>query len=127
MRYSKQREEILKVIINSDDHPTAKAIYERVRKTIPNVSLGTVYRNLGYLVDNNEIRKIQIENSNDRFDRNIVNHNHIYCEFCNKVMDFDYDLSTGAVQNLEKKTCFKIIDYNFNIKGICNNCMKERK
>lgn len=127
MRYSKQREEILKVIINSDDHPTAKVIYERVRKTIPNVSLGTVYRNLGYLVDNNEIRKIQIENSNDRFDRKIVNHNHIYCEFCNKVMDFDYDLSTGAVQNLEKKTCFKIIDYNFNIKGICNNCMKERK
>ena len=127
MRYSKQREEILKVIINSDDHPTAKAIYERVRKTIPNVSLGTVYRNLGYLVDNNEIRKIQIENSNDRFDRNIVNHNHIYCECCNKVMDFDYDLSNGAVQNLEKKTCFKIIDYNFNIKGICNNCMKERK
>lgn len=127
MRYSKQREEILKVIINSDDHPTAKTIYERVRRTIPNVSLGTVYRNLGNLVNNNEIRKIQIENSNDRFDIKIVNHNHIYCECCNKVMDFDYDLSSDAVQNLEKKTCFKIIDYNFNIKGICNSCMKERK
>ena len=58
MKYSKQREEILKVVLNSSDHPNVNTIYERVRMVIPNISLGTVYRNLNTLYENKLIRKI---------------------------------------------------------------------
>ena len=69
MKYSKQREQILNIINNSYDHPTAYMVYEEVRKDIPNISLGTVYRNLNSLCINKQIRRLAIPNDNDRFDK----------------------------------------------------------
>lgn len=126
MRYSKQRQEVLNVVIASNDHPTAKMVYERVKKVIPKISLGTVYRNLNDLVSLNEIKRISIKDGNDRFDKTICNHNHVYCTICGKVMDINYTINDKDTMQIEKQTGFKITNSNFNIKGICNNCRKER-
>jgi len=60
VRYSRQREAVLEAVRSASDHPTAEAIYQEVRKTIPNISLGTVYRNLNFLTSEGKIREITI-------------------------------------------------------------------
>ena len=96
MRYSKQREEILRAIKTSEHHLDASAVYKMVRKTIPNI-------------------------------KNVVNHNHIYCLSCGKVMDISLSLDEKDVKKLERQTGFKITDCNFNINGICKSCINKKE
>lgn len=126
MRFSKQRQAVLYTIMSSDKHLSASEIYSIVKKIVPNISLGTVYRNLNDLVCKGNIKRISIKDGNDRFDKTICEHNHVYCIKCGKVIDINYTISEKDVMRMEKQTGFKITDCNFNIKGICNNCRKER-
>lgn len=125
MRYSKQREIIHKVVMESCDHPDAYMVHERTKKTISKVSLGTVYRNLNTLSEDGIIKRIRIPNKNDRFDRTISQHGHLYCEACGKVVDIKNYLSDKEIDNIEKQTGFKITDGNFKIKGLCKDCIKK--
>ena len=127
MRYSKQKEEILKVVLNTSSHPDAVYIYNKVRNEIPNISLGTVYRNLNTLADAGMIRKIMLDDGNIRFDKTLSTHNHIKCMKCGKVEDISILLNSNDIKKIEKQTGFKITDGSFNINGVCENCLKERK
>ncbi len=126
MRYSKQKKEILKVVLDSYNHPDAKEIYRLVKKNIPNISLGTVYRNLNILVNEGLIRKIFIYNGNDRYDKMLTNHNHVICQKCGKLHDISFLLNESNINMFEKETGFKITNCNFNINGICEECLKGR-
>ena len=120
MKYSKQRQKILEIINNSCNHPTAYMIYEEVKKEIADISLGTVYRNLNSLVENNIIKKISLET--DRFDKN-TDHCHLCCIKCNKIIDI-------GLLNIDKMIMdnynFKVLNNDVVLKGICYECM-ERK
>jgi len=126
MRYSKQSEEVLNTVLNSNNHPDAKEIYELVKLKIPNVSLGTVYRNLNTLAKEGLIRKIELDDGNDRFDKTLCQHNHLKCTKCGKVIDIAPKLDQKEIKEIERKTGFKITDSSFNINGICEKCKKER-
>ena len=126
MRYSKQKKEILKVVLDSYNHPDAKEIYRLVKKNIPNISLGTVYRNLNILVNEGLIRKIFIYNGNDRYDKMLTNHNHVICQKCGKLHDISFLLDESNINMFEKETGFNITICNFNINGICEECLKGR-
>lgn len=126
MRYSKQKEEVLKMVLESCNHPDAKYIHEKVKKIIPNISLGTVYRNLNNLSDEGHIKKVTLENGNDRFDKTLTNHNHVTCMKCGKMCDVNVLLKKTEIDKIEKETGFKITDSNFNINGICKDCMEGR-
>lgn len=127
MRYSKQRQEILNIVMNSYDHPTAMMIYKRMKNIIPNISLGTVYRNLNILSQKGLIKKISMKDGNDRFDKTVINHNHMYCKYCGKVIDIKAKLNSKQIKKIENETGFKITNCNFNIDGICFECQKERE
>lgn len=127
MRYSKQKEIVLKTVQESCNHPDAKDIYTKVKKKIPNISLGTVYRNLNNLSDEGLIKKVLLENGNDRYDKTLDNHNHIFCVSCEKISDVDVLLKNSEICKIESETGFKITNSNFNIKGICKDCMEGRK
>lgn len=126
MRYSKQKEEILKIVIDSCNHPDAKEIYNLVKKRIPNISLGTVYRNLNALTAEGKIIRLSMQDGNDRFDKTLRNHNHVMCLKCGKVCDTQLLLNNEEIQKVEEETGFKITDCNFNINGICKDCMEGR-
>ena len=126
MRYSKQSEEVLNTVLNSNNHPDAKEIYELVKLKIPNVSLSTVYRNLNTLAKEGLIRKIELDDGNDRFDKTLCQHNHLKCTTCGKVIDIAPKLDQKEIKEIESKTGFKITDSSFNINGICEKCKKER-
>lgn len=124
MRYSKQKEEILNIVLESCDHPDAQKIYTLVKKSISNVSLGTVYRNLKRLESEKLIRRVRDYDGNDRYDKTLTDHNHIKCERCGKIRDTSVLLDDSKVRMIEKETGFKITNCNFNINGICEDCMK---
>lgn len=87
LKYSRQRESILRFLMSRCDHPTAETVYLNIRKEFPNISLGTVYRNLTLLADIGEIQKLSTGNGPDRFDGNPAPHYHFICNCCHCVMD----------------------------------------
>lgn len=117
-RYSKQRFTILHELKQLTSHPTADEMYEIVKKTIPNISLGTVYRNLNSLYADGEILKF-VYNGRDHFDANITPHIHLCCQNCGCICDvlehFD------SFENALKSTEFYNIN-NIIINGVCQNC-----
>ncbi len=127
MKRSYQRDIILKVVMDSCDHPTAETIYNRVRCIIPNISLGTVYRNLNALADNGYIKRIGVSNNQDRFDKTITNHHHIRCIMCNNVNDIFSDTAEGFYDKIELETKYKIISKDLVFEGICPNCIEKGK
>lgn len=124
MNYSHQREKILECVLNSCNHPTAEMIYEQVKKDIPSISLGTVYRNLNTLNELGKIKKISIPNYGDRFDKTITNHCHIHCIKCNKTEDISVTNDMTVYENIEKETKYHLINYDLVFEGICNDCYK---
>lgn len=125
MKKSYQRDIILKIVMDSYDHPTADTIYNRVQNIIPNISLGTVYRNLNALADNGYIKRIGVQNNQDRFDKIISNHHHIRCVLCNSVKDIFFDISNDFCDKIELETDYKILSHDLVFEGICPNCFKK--
>lgn len=98
MNYSKQRDLILKFLKSTKTHPTADEVYEAVRIEEPNISLGTVYRNLNLLAANNMILRLHMNDGIDHFDADTSEHFHFYCNNCGRV----FDLSTTVPAKLPK-------------------------
>lgn len=87
LKYSKQRESIKNFLVTRYDHPTAETVYLNIRREFPNISLGTVYRNLNLLAEIGEIQKLSLGIGPDRFDGNPAPHYHFICRHCGCVMD----------------------------------------
>jgi len=122
MRNTRQRTCILEFINNAYTHPTANDVYNEVRKEIPNISLGTVYRLLNKLGEEGSIRRIKMPDNIDRFDNNDNFHAHFLCQKCNRV--FDLDNFNDFVFNINNHI---VMDYEINLKGICQDCKKGMK
>lgn len=88
-KYSRQRESIKEYLYNTKEHPTADNIYIKIREKYPNISLGTVYRNLNLLVAQGEIIKLSTGDGSDRFDGNPLPHYHFVCTECSCIQDLD--------------------------------------
>ena len=119
--YSRQREAILNVLRSTKSHPTAAWIYEKVRQELPNISLGTVYRNLAVLESENYIRKISVGDASEHFDGDLSTHSHFYCKSCQNITDIVID--TGdACRLVEKETGAEVDSGTYTFTGICKNC-----
>ena len=127
MKYSKQRDTILEIVQNSCEHPTAQMIYREAKEDIPNISLGTVYRNLNALYENNYIKRIAIPNDKDRFDKTLEEHSHIYCIICKKVFDIPNDLLNNIDEIISHRTGYEIVSKDLVFYGLCHECRKGRE
>ena len=121
--YSKQREAILEVLRKTDTHPTANWIYEKVREKIPNISLGTVYRNLSGLTADGEILKVEVGDGFEHFDGDMSPHLHLYCKGCGKIMD--QKLKSDYISRVAKESDFKTDTTIYVAYGICKNCKQN--
>ena len=124
MNYSRQREAIINVLKNTTSHPSAAWIYDRVRIQIPNISLGTVYRNLAALEKEGMITKVPVGDAREHFDGDTTPHSHFYCEKCGKVSDIAY-VADGAYPTLEKDYGFKVKASSLVLCGVCKECNKD--
>ena len=127
LKYSRQRESIKRYLATTKDHPTADTVYLHVKKEYPNISLGTVYRNLNLLTDLGEIVKITAPGSSDRFDGNVVPHNHFVCTCCGKILDIKLnDKETEAMNKAASKDFDGIIESSTTVFfGKCSDCIQK--
>ncbi len=123
-RKSKQKEAILRVLKSSTSHPTAEWIYEQVKREIPNISLGTVYRNLRLLTEVGEILELDLAGTISRFDGNSRNHYHFRCERCGRVFDLDEPVDTTMNDKIARKTGFEVTHHRLEFRGLCGDCQR---
>jgi len=127
MRKTRQREAILRVLRDTTSHPAADWIYSEVRKDIPNISLGTVYRNLRLLQECGEVLGIDLGSTSTRFNGNSANHYHFRCERCGGIFDIDEPLDEEINKRIARRTGFKISGHWLEFHGLCKECQKGRR
>lgn len=121
MKNSKQRELVLNVVNSSFSHPTAEQVYIECRKYIPNISLGTVYRNLNALTESGDITKITGKGNTYRYDNSFKKHAHFLCRNCGIITD----VSRNILEEIKELDGNKVIDYEITFEGICKECIKK--
>ena len=126
LNYSKQREAIRNFLLNTTSHPTADDVYKHIRMIYPNISLGTVYRNLALLVEMGEAIKIQGNDEFDHFDGNTSLHYHFICDCCKKVYDIDATPYIEANNNIASSLPGHIRTHSTIFFGTCNPCMNNK-
>lgn len=122
-----QRRIIVEELKKLDTHPTADELYLIVRKKIPQISLGTVYRNLELLSKKGEILKIELTGKQKRFDGNTENHYHLRCTVCGKVYDIEIDNMPEIDRKLnELVENLSLEGYRLELSGICDSCRNDQ-
>jgi len=101
-RYSKKREAILEAMRMTKSHPTAEWLYQQLKPEHPDLSLGTVYRNLTLFRQQGVIRSVGVVDGHERFDANTENHTHFVCTCCHSVIDIP-DIAAG--EQVEQQVC----------------------
>ena len=119
MRYSRQREALLTMLRSTKSHPDAEWLYEKLREEQPNISLGTVYRNLRQLTEAGEILELACGNSS-HFDGDISPHYHMQCLRCKRI----YDIPEKDVKvTVKTDPGFEINGFSLMLEGICGKCI----
>ena len=127
LKYSRQRESIKKFLMTRTDHPTAEMIYENLRKDYPQISMGTVERNMSLLSDIGEIQTISTGVGPDRFDGNAKPHYHFICKNCGQVMDLKMQ-GLEHINLLAQHEFPGIIEgHSVFFYGRCEACIKPEK
>jgi len=121
-RDTRQREAILSMLRNTRSHPTADQIYDEVRKDIPNISKGTVYRNLHILEVDGVIGELKTDNSKSRYEYRIGSHYHFRCDRCGRVFDLDEPVDTELDERISEETGFRILNHQTEFRGLCKEC-----
>ncbi len=124
MRYSHQRELILREVRSRTDHPTAEMICTALREESPRLSLGTVYRDLNTLVERGEISRVPVPGAADRFDGETTPHQHLYCRRCHKVESL-YIPTSKLQAYLDACPGIRAESYNLIAFGLCTACAEE--
>ncbi len=127
LKHSKQREMIKDFLMSRKDHPTADVVYMNVRQQNPNISLGTVYRNLTLLADIGEIQRLRLGDGVDHFDADISKHYHFICSHCNRVIDLEMEDIDSVLEVAGRRFNGRILGHTTYFNGLCEDCMKEDK
>lgn len=126
IRKSRQREAIKSYLMSTMTHPTAEAVYDMLKNDFPNISLGTVYRNLNFLVEHGEALRLNCGDGSEHFDGNTLPHNHFICRCCNRIIDLKMDgidhidiiANAGFGGTIEEHVIY--------FRGVCEDCLNEK-
>lgn len=128
-RFTKQRQAILDTLKETKSHPDANWVYGKVIKKIPNISLGTVYRNLNILSEECLVNELTFQPGLSRYDADTKPHHHIMCIKCFKIDDIEFktdcDVNSDLKQQLIKDLGYKDLNCEILFKGICKDCKEK--
>ncbi|MDF2838395.1 MAG: Peroxide stress regulator PerRNA, family [Evtepia sp.] len=121
-RYSKQRELIYDALASTKEHPSAEMIYKELKPSYPSLSLGTVYRNLNFLVE--EGRAISIPSTVNRYDATTQDHPHFFCTCCGNLYDLDISMDQTLDEPVESLG-YEVHRRDLIFNGLCPHCLKK--
>ena len=124
VKKSFQREAIRQNLLSRYDHPTADMVYNSVREELPNISLGTVYRNLRFLVDQGDALSLKLGDGREHFDGHVEPHYHFICSQCGAVEDIFMD-ELKICEQASKHCSGEIHGHRTYFYGLCNNCKSK--
>jgi Fe2+ or Zn2+ uptake regulation protein len=122
-RHSKQRARILELLHHTKSHPTAIMIFEELRREIPSLSLGNVYRNLNILVAQGMIRELKMGSTYDRYDGTVSPHYHFVCEHCGEISDLSLPHDAALNGKVQKLTKSQVNYHRLEFYGACAKCL----
>ena len=123
-RHSKKREAIREELRRAGDHPSAEELYARLKPLYPDLSLGTVYRNLALFRQSGEASCVAIVNGQERFDAHTHPHAHFICRTCGAVLDVDMALPEELLRQHLPGTAR---EYALTFYGVCDHCQGDSK
>lgn len=125
MNLTPQREAILQVIRERDDHPTANEIFQAASVSLPGISYATVYNSLRYLKEAGLVLEIQFGDSASRYDRETGRHDHAICNCCGKLVDFELPQAADLMRTAARKSKFQPASVHLTLRGICPDCVES--
>ena len=123
-RETRQRKVILRFLKSTAYHPTADLVYENVKKEIPNISKGTVYRNLKVLQEDEQISELNLKGTVSRYEEKKDDHYHFRCERCGRVFDIDEPVNKELDRRIADKTGLNISHHQLEFRGRCRDCQR---
>lgn len=124
-RTSKKRQAVYDALCSTKAHPSAEQLYMSLKNQIPDLSLGTVYRNLGVLMQEGLIISVGNVNGQERYDANTVPHTHFVCTCCGRVDDAVTELPLPDYAECEALTGWKLYSHSLSFSGKCKNCQEK--
>ena len=127
IRYSKKREAILNAMRHTDCHPTAEWVYQTLKPEYPDLSLGTVYRNLVFFQEQGVVKSVGVVNGQERFDANVAPHSHFVCIGCGAVIDLHkLKLDDNLDEIVQEQYHFSVQKHELTFFGKCLTCMQNK-
>lgn len=123
LRITPQRLEIFKKLAQMTDHPTAEKLHQRLVEQMPTLSLDTVYRTLGTFVEIGLINKVETTESQAHFEVSTVQHHHLICEQCKKIIDFEWKQVEEVPLPDETQSLGKFERKSVVVYGTCQDCL----
>ncbi len=124
-RFTKQREAVLRVIRESDEHLTAGEVFEDVRRLLPRISFATVYNSLRYLKHEGLIGEIRFGRHATRYDRKLGRHDHAICNDCGMLIDLELTIPPRLFKEAANRSKFVPESIELTLRGLCPGCSKE--
>jgi len=122
LKMTRQRQIILEELLDQRTHPTADQLFERVRRRLPRVSLGTIYRNLEQMGRAGMIHRLEVDGRQRRYDANLQPHWHVRCIRCDSVDDiFELPLHQ-LTEGVRSAHDYQIVGHRLEFLGICPKC-----
>jgi len=125
MNLTPQRLAVYRAVLESEEHPTPEILYRRVRRSMPSLSLATIYKALEALVKLGLVQQIAADTDSRRYDANMNRHHHIVCTGCRKITDF-YDQALDQLRPTKRIPQFSLSEVSVTILGTCTRCSRAR-
>lgn len=127
MRLTTQRQIILEELLKVTSHPTANEVYDMVRKRLPRIGLGTVYRNLELMAETGMILKLEVGGTQKRFDATVTPHYHVRCMECGKVDDIKMPVQEDINEIAAQACHYQIFGHHIEFTGLCSDCSRAHQ
>ena len=126
VRYSEKREAILRLLQSTQSHPTADRIYQSLKPTHPDLSLGTVYRNLAFFQEQGTVRSVAVVGGQERYDADVSPHSHFICDQCGAVLDLpEIPVDRELDRQVSESRCLRVSHHDLVFHGTCSCCTEE--
>ncbi len=119
---TKQRQAILQVIREADEHLTANEVFDAARIILPSISFATVYNSLRYLKNEGLIGEVRFGADVTRYDRKLTRHDHAICNNCGKLVDFELSVPKGLLEKAATLSKFEAGSIELTLHGLCPEC-----
>lgn len=121
---TKQRQAVLQVIRESEEHLTANEVFESARRLLPGISFATVYNSLRYLKVEGMIGEVRFGTGSSRYDRTLTRHDHAICNKCSKLVDIELPIPDGLIEEAALRSKFEAESIELTLHGLCPECIK---